>query len=74
MEVIIVIIIVGCAVVYCGIGLRKVLTGKKKCSCSSSPNGCNGCPSAIGGCGISESMDSNSCNANSVERSDSKGD
>ncbi|MBF0413287.1 MAG: hypothetical protein HQK70_11340 [Desulfamplus sp.] len=57
MESIIVIIIVSCAVIYCGIGLRKLITGKKQCSCSS--NGGNCCSSARNSCGLSNTIDSN---------------
>ncbi|MBF0572831.1 MAG: hypothetical protein HQK69_03620 [Desulfamplus sp.] len=40
MESIIVIIIVGCAVVYCITVLKKTLTGQKHCNCSSDSNSC----------------------------------
>ncbi|MBF0377744.1 MAG: hypothetical protein HQK72_09710 [Desulfamplus sp.] len=36
MESLIVIIIVGCAVIYCITILKKTLTGRKQCNCSSS--------------------------------------
>lgn len=35
MESFLVIIIVGCAALYCAIGLKKILTGQKRCNCSS---------------------------------------
>ncbi len=68
MESLIVIIIVGCAVIYCGMGLKKIITGKKQCGCSSN-GGANCCSS--GGCGLSDSIESNHCGSSCCNQSNS---